>query len=326
MATLLVSSPGGHFRELWMLADRLDVPRPFTWMTPQSPQSDAFLTPDNHVPIPYSPSRDLKTLGAIRGVVKRVLDHRCDIDVVVSTGSVPAVPVFLEARRRRVECIYIESAARTRQPSLTGRLVHAIPGVRLFAQYDGWSRRRWRYAGSVWDGFRAAPEADSDAPAIEKVVVTVGVESYSFRRAFERLVEILPASADVLWQSGVTDTDGLGIHASRWVPTAELMAAIAQADVVVCHAGVGSALTALSAGKCPVLLPREARYGEHVDDHQFEVAGLLAARGLAVTRRVGVLDLDDLAQAGAANVGTVPAESMHVRSAAPHARRGRGTT
>jgi UDP-N-acetylglucosamine transferase subunit ALG13 len=326
MATLLVSSPGGHFRELLMLAERLDVPRPFTWMTPRSPQSEAFLTPENHVPIPYSPSRDLKTLGAIRGVVKSFLDDRSDIDVVVSTGSVPAVPVFLEARRRRIECIYVESAARTMEPSLTGRLVQVIPGVRLFAQYEGWSNHRWRYAGSVWDGFRAAGEDDADAGAVRKVVVTVGVESYSFRRAFERLVEILPVSAEVLWQSGVTDTDGLGIQASRWVQGAKLEEAIGQADVVVSHAGVGSALTALSAGKCPVLLPREARYGEHVDDHQFEVAGLLAERRLAVTRRVDALALEDLAHAAAASVVAVPAGALHLRSAATEAKRWRMTS
>ena len=43
-------------------------------------------------------------------------------------------------------------------------------------------------------------------------------------------------------------------------------AATAAADVVISHAGVGSALTALRCGKRPILVPREAARGEHVDD------------------------------------------------------------
>jgi UDP-N-acetylglucosamine transferase subunit ALG13 len=61
---------------------------------------------------------------------------------------------------------------------------------------------------------------------------------------------------------------------------AELAALMDEAAVVVSHAGVGSILCALRAGHVPVVVPRLARHGETVDDHQLELARRLQANGL----------------------------------------------
>jgi beta-1,4-N-acetylglucosaminyltransferase len=49
------------------------------------------------------------------------------------------------------------------------------------------------------------------------------------------------------------------------------------ARAVVTHAGVGSILVTLRNGKRPYVVPRLARFGEHVDDHQLELAHRLSA-------------------------------------------------
>jgi UDP-N-acetylglucosamine transferase subunit ALG13 len=82
----------------------------------------------------------------------------------------------------------------------------------------------------------------------------------------------------------------------------ELNALIASARVVVTHAGAGSVITALSAGRRPIVVPRLRRYGEAVDDHQVEFGRSLAAAGLATM----VEDPSDLA-AAIATAATVPA-------------------
>jgi UDP-N-acetylglucosamine transferase subunit ALG13 len=64
--------------------------------------------------------------------------------------------------------------------------------------------------------------------------------------------------------------------------------------VVVCHSGVGSALEALDAGHSPILVPRRRAHGEHIDDHQLQVAADLERRGLALVRDPGELSTDDL--------------------------------
>ncbi len=76
-----------------------------------------------------------------------------------------------------------------------------------------------------------------------------------------------------------------------------------EADVVVAHAGVGTALAALEVGKCPVLVPRRLAHGEHVDDHQTQIAGELSRRGLALTVDADALTLDHLLEAAGRTVG-----------------------
>jgi UDP-N-acetylglucosamine--N-acetylmuramyl-(pentapeptide) pyrophosphoryl-undecaprenol N-acetylglucosamine transferase len=66
------------------------------------------------------------------------------------------------------------------------------------------------------------------------------------------------------------------------------------ADVVIGHCGVGTAHSALIAGRLPVLLPRDPARMEAPDRHQFELADSLRRRGLASVCDASTLTLDDL--------------------------------
>jgi UDP-N-acetylglucosamine transferase subunit ALG13 len=103
----------------------------------------------------------------------------------------------------------------------------------------------------------------------------------------------------VLWQIGDTPTQGFGITAQPFVPAPVLRQAMSAADVVIAHAGCGSALSALEAGKYPVLVSRDPHCGEVVDNHQIELAEWLAGRNLAVSRLPETLDFADLKLAAA---------------------------
>ena len=54
---------------------------------------------------------------------------------------------------------------------------------------------------------------------------------------------------------------------------------IAEAGLVILHAGAGSVIHAIRAGKVPVVMPRLANRGEVVDDHQLEFARALSRAG-----------------------------------------------
>jgi len=58
-----------------------------------------------------------------------------------------------------------------------------------------------------------------------------------------------------------------------------LQAAMASAAAVVCHGGPGTILGARHMGAVPVVVPRQHRLGEHVDDHQVAFSRRLAADG-----------------------------------------------
>jgi UDP-N-acetylglucosamine transferase subunit ALG13 len=304
MTALLVAATGGHLAQLDRLAPRITgVDGDAVWVTFDTPQSRSLLRDRPHVFVPYSGPRDVRNvvrnLHVAAGIIRRVKPT-----VVVSTGNSIAVSFLPVARAMGVPGAYIESAARADGPSLTGRIVRWVPGVQLFAQYPDWARGPWSRVGSVFDEFAAGPPG---APReIAKVVVTLGTIKYGFRRLVDRLVTILPAGCEVLWQIGETDVSDLDIVASPPMPSSDLEAEMRRADVVVAHAGIGSALSAMEAGRCPVLVPRERAYGEHIDDHQRQIGVALDRLGLAVSRSAAQLELADLEAAARCSIVARP--------------------
>jgi UDP-N-acetylglucosamine transferase subunit ALG13 len=86
-----------------------------------------------------------------------------------------------------------------------------------------------------------------------------------------------------------------------------LSQAALQADVVVSHSGTGSALAALAAGKRPILAPRIAELGEHVDNHQVQISRDLVARSLAFEVDPDSLESAHLVEAARWRVDAAPA-------------------
>ncbi|HEV7492695.1 glycosyltransferase [Baekduia sp.] len=295
MTSLLVAASGGHLAQLHRLARRLDaIEEDRVWVTFDGPQSRSLLEGEKVVFVPYVGPRDLRMALRNTWRARKILTEY-EPNAVVSTGSAVAMSFLPLARLRGIPTIYVESAARADGPSLTGRLLQRVPGVQRFSQYRMWADDTWRYVGSVFDGFKPVPATAPPVGRPLKIVVTFGlIEGYGFRRLVERLLAILPADAEVLWQVGDTDMTGLTMTACRSLPWLDLTVAMKEADVVVAHTGIGSAIDAMECGKCPVLVPREARHGEHVDDHQRQIAAELAAAGLAIYRSAEELTFGDL--------------------------------
>jgi UDP-N-acetylglucosamine--N-acetylmuramyl-(pentapeptide) pyrophosphoryl-undecaprenol N-acetylglucosamine transferase len=293
VSTLLVASGGGHLRQLVDLQPRLSgVDEEVIWVTWDAPQSRSLLKDRQAVFVrPTPPRAPLAVASNIDHALR--LWTRCNATALVTTGSQLVLPFLAVGRLLCRPCHFIESAARSQGPSLTATIAARLPGVQLYTQYPTWEDRRWRYVGSVFDRFSADGSVSWREP--KRVVVTLGtMPGWSFRRLLEHCIRVLPADTEVTWQTGSTDVSGLGIHGVQAIAAHELETAIRAADVVVSHAGAGSALTALNCGKKPILVPRSAALGEHVDDHQYEVADELARRGLALYREPEALSLDDL--------------------------------
>jgi UDP-N-acetylglucosamine--N-acetylmuramyl-(pentapeptide) pyrophosphoryl-undecaprenol N-acetylglucosamine transferase len=295
MADLLVASGGGHLAQLHRLVDRLPQPsEERTWITFDTPQSRSLLAGQDVRYLPYTGPRaylqTARNAWTAHGVLRK---HR--YQRVISTGAAPALSFLPITLLHEAEPIYIESAARSGGPSLTGNILSRTPGVRLFTQYEHWADRKWQYAGSVFDGFEAAPSRGPQR--VERIVVTLGTIDFGFARLLKRLIDIIPPDVSVMWQVGSTDARQLPIDGIASLSSSELDEELKRADVVVAHAGIGSALAALDAGRCPVLVPRERAHGEHVDDHQRQIATELDLRGLAIHRCVESLTYDDLEHA-----------------------------
>lgn len=290
----MVASSGGHLTQLLELSERLRPEREQIWVSFDGDHARSVLEGHQAEFIPYIPPRGYRQLIAAlpraQGIMRR---HRPEI--VVSTGSAIALAFLPWARLWGTQAHYIESATRSDGPSHTGKVLAKFHRIRLHTQHPCWADDRWDYDGSVFDGYKAV---EMPAREITRVVVTLGtMETYGFRRLVDRLHKILPADAHVTWQVGATDMSGIDIDAHRMIPSNELHAAIKAADVVVGHAGTGLALTCLSLGVRPVLVPRSASHGEHIDDHQAQTAAFLQGLGLAAVHEVDRLEMENLVEA-----------------------------
>ncbi|MGY1812817.1 glycosyltransferase [Blastococcus sp. SYSU D00820] len=319
MTTLMLATTGGHLEQLRALADRIPADDDTVWVTHENAQSRALLAGREVEFVPYVRVGNVPDVVRCVPTAHRLLRER-KLTRAVSTGSGIALGFLPYLASRGVSCHYIESAARVAAPSRTGGVLQRMPRVRRYTQYPHWSDPRWEYRGSVFDAFEPDDSTRTLGDVI-RVVVTVGTAAeFPFSRLVERLVPLLAEDGElaavtgrpveVLWQTGCTPTDHLPITATPFLPGDELTAAMAAADLVVSHAGAGSALAALGAGRRPLLASRSAALGEAGDDHQGQLADELQRRKLAVHHPADGFTLDDLIDgllaAGARRAGNPP--------------------
>lgn len=111
------------------------------------------------------------------------------------------------------------------------------------------------------------------------ILVTVGTNEARFDRLLLE-IDALPPGEELIVQHGPSHVRPARATCVDYLPFDELVALLRRARVVVTHAGVGSVMTALTNGKRPIVVPRLARYGEAVDDHQLPFAVRLDAAGI----------------------------------------------
>jgi UDP-N-acetylglucosamine--N-acetylmuramyl-(pentapeptide) pyrophosphoryl-undecaprenol N-acetylglucosamine transferase len=296
---LLIASAGGHLSELILLAPRLwPTAEDELWVTFDSVQSRALLANRRTRLIRNTAPRDWLSVALNARVARRLLSEE-NVQTVVSTGAGVALSFLTMARAKGIAAHYIESAARAEAPSLSGRILERVHGVQLYTQHRELADQRWRYAGSVFEGFQAVGVCAAPPPELRHVFITVGMRDFSFIGLFERLRAVLPANIDVVVQAGfdARRLDWPGARVRSEMSTDELRAAMAEADAVVAHAGVGSILAALGAGKVPILVPRRHGRGEHVDDHQTQIARRLADHDLAIVADSRTIGLEHFSEA-----------------------------
>lgn len=299
MTRILVAAPGGHLSELMALVERLPL-EDQVWVTSDTPMTRDVLAGQRVLWVPYVRTRELRKATAMLPLAVREV-RRLRPTAVISTGAGTALPWMMAASSHGVPFHFVDSATRITNHSTSGRIAAAMPGVQAYTQYRSMAGGCWSYGGSIFDGYSTEPAAEGDwAP--RRVLVTLGQSEWGFRRLVERLCAVLPPDVDITWQTGATDVTGLPVTPHPLLPAEDLAELARTADVIVAHAGVGAAFTALRAGVCPVLVPRRAGRGEHVDDHQSQLASDLERRGLAVTTDADELTLDHLRSASSRHV------------------------
>lgn len=95
---------------------------------------------------------------------------------------------------------------------------------------------------------------------------------------FERLVKAMDGFAaarpdlDVLIQIGRGKTEPRHARFVRLMPPADYRAMVSGCRLFIAHAGMGSIIAAIEAGKPLLMLPRRQSLGEHNTEHQLATA------------------------------------------------------
>jgi beta-1,4-N-acetylglucosaminyltransferase len=111
------------------------------------------------------------------------------------------------------------------------------------------------------------------------ILVIVGL-MYGFERLVKQMDELAgKIEEEVVIQIGNTPYRPKNARFFTFVSKEEINRLYDNARVVVCHAGVGSILTALDHGKPVIAVTRREKYGEHCDDHQLDIAGAMEKEG-----------------------------------------------
>ena len=96
-------------------------------------------------------------------------------------------------------------------------------------------------------------------------------------KKFTRLLDAIQKKIDegkiskkekIIVQAGCTRYKSKNMQIIDYMPLREFEDYVDKADIIICHAGVGTILTALKKGKKIIAAARLKKYGEHVNDNQ----------------------------------------------------------
>lgn len=113
------------------------------------------------------------------------------------------------------------------------------------------------------------------------IFVCTGSRDYQFNRLIEELDRLVAAGeiTDEIFAQIGDSNPPKHFPYERFVERKRFAQLQRDADLIISHAGTGALVGALKLGKKVIAVPRLAKYGEHIDDHQTQIAGVLAQEG-----------------------------------------------
>lgn len=126
------------------------------------------------------------------------------------------------------------------------------------------------------------------------IFVTVGTHEQPFNRLVQKIDDLKRdgvITEEVVIQTGFSTYEPKYCKWQKLFPYQDMGKYVEQARIVITHGGPSSFIMPLQIGKIPIVVPRQSKFNEHVNDHQ-----VLFAR--AVKERYGNLivveDIDTL--------------------------------
>ncbi len=107
------------------------------------------------------------------------------------------------------------------------------------------------------------------------IFVALGTQKFQMNRLVKDIDEQKRQGLindEIFGQIGNSDYIPKNYKFKSFINGTEFNEKIENSDVVITHSGVSTIIKALKLNKKVIVVPRLAKYGEHVDDHQMEIA------------------------------------------------------
>lgn len=113
------------------------------------------------------------------------------------------------------------------------------------------------------------------------IFVTVGTHEQPFNRLIKKVDDLVADGTikeKVIIQRGYSTYEPKHCEYYDLIPWEEMQKYYREARIIITHGGPASFIDVLALGKTPIVVPRQAKYNEHVNDHQLEFAKHLINR------------------------------------------------
>lgn len=114
------------------------------------------------------------------------------------------------------------------------------------------------------------------------IFVCLGTQIFQFDRLTKKLDELIESDKikeKIFAQIGTAKYIPKNYNFKKFIDKEEFEKYQSQADLIIAHGGTGALIGASKKGKNIIAVPRLAKYGEHVDDHQLQVVRVLEKEG-----------------------------------------------
>lgn len=106
------------------------------------------------------------------------------------------------------------------------------------------------------------------------IFITLGSQKFQFNRLLQAVDELIEKGViddEVFAQIGYSDYEPKHFEYKQFLDREEFAAQEGKCDILITHGGTGAIIGAVKKGKKVIAVPRLAKYGEHVDDHQLQL-------------------------------------------------------
>lgn len=126
------------------------------------------------------------------------------------------------------------------------------------------------------------------------IFVTVGTHEQTFDRLIKKIDELKMngfIKEEVFIQTGFSTYCPQKCMYSKFISYKEMLEKIEESRIIITHGGPASFVIPLQKGKIPIVVPRQYKFNEHINNHQVEFVSQVEHR---MKNIIIVYDINDL--------------------------------